>query len=118
VFLGDDLFGCQPIAAAIEAAGGNLGPRRGPSLTCKPSSHKTIAEYLQGAELHGHRQTICKRGKRTTTVYRWLNAVPLRASEDAILVNWFSIETFNAKGKRTYYNRSYCKACGSYGVTR
>ncbi len=23
---------------------------------------------------------------------------------DAILVNWFSIETFNAKGKRTYYN--------------
>jgi hypothetical protein len=118
VFLGDDLFGCQPIAAAIEAAGGNLGPRRGPSLTCKPSSHKTIAEYLQGAELHGHRQTICKRGKRTTTVYRWLNAVPLRASEDAILVNWFSIETFNAKGKRTYYNRSYCKACGFYGVTR
>ncbi len=73
-------------------------------LTCKPASHKTIAEYLQGAELQEHRQTICKRGKRTTTTYRWLNAVPLRATDDAILVNWFSIETFNAKGKRTYYN--------------
>jgi hypothetical protein len=30
--------------------------------------------------------------------------VPLHATVDAILVNWFSIETFNAKGKRTYYN--------------
>src|SRR5271165_1893508 len=95
---GDDLFACQPIVDAIHDAGGNF------ILTCKPSSHKTIAEYRHGAELQEHRQTICKRGKRTTTVYRWLNAVPLRATADAIMVNWFSIETFNAKGKRTYYN--------------
>ena len=98
VYLGDDLFACQPIVAAIHDAGGNF------ILTCKPSSHKTIAEYLHGAELQEHRQTICKRGKRTTTIYRWLNAVPLRATDDAILVNWFSIEILNAKGKRTYYN--------------
>jgi hypothetical protein len=44
VCLGDDLFACQPIAAAIHDAGGNF------ILTCKPSSHKTIAEYLHGAE--------------------------------------------------------------------
>jgi hypothetical protein len=98
VYLGDDLFACQPIVAAIHDAGGNF------ILTCKPSSHQTIAEYLFGAELQEHRQTICKRGQRTTTIYRWLNAVPLRATGDAILVNWFSIETLNAKGKRTYYN--------------
>jgi hypothetical protein len=30
--------------------------------------------------------------------------VPLRATGDAILVNWFSIENLYAKGKRTYYN--------------
>jgi hypothetical protein len=104
VFLGDDLFACQPIVAAIHDTGGNLGSRRGPSLTCKSSSHKTIAEYLHGAELQEHRETVCKRGKRTTTVYRWLDAVPLRATEDAITVNWFSIEILNAKGQRTYYN--------------
>ena len=98
VYLGDDLFACQPIVAAINVAGGNF------ILTCKPSSHKTIAEYLHGAELQEHRQTVCKRGKRTTTIYRWLNAVPLRATDDAILVNWFSIEILNATGKRTYYN--------------
>ena len=98
VYLGDDLFACQPIVAAIQDAGGNF------ILTCKPTSHQTISEYLHGAELQEHRQTTCKRGKRTTTVYRWLSAVPLRATEDAITVNWFSIEIFNDKGKRTYHN--------------
>ena len=98
VFLGDDLFACQPIAAAVQQAGGNF------IFTCKPASHPTITEYLYGVELEEHRQTIVLRGKRTTTIYRWLSAVPLRATEDALKVNWFSIEILNAKGKRTYYN--------------
>ena len=98
VYLGDDLFACQPIVAGIQDAGGNF------ILTCKPASHQTITEYLHGAELQEHRQTIRQRGKHTTTVYRWLTAVPLRATEDAIAVNWFSIEIFNDKGKRTYHN--------------
>lgn len=98
VFLGDDLFACQPIAAAVQQAGGNF------IFTCKPTSHRTIAEYLNGAELEEHRQTTVTRGKRTTTIYRWLSEVPIRATEDALSVNWFSIEILNAKGKRTYYN--------------
>ena len=98
VFLGDDLFACQPVAAAIQAAGGNF------ILTCKPSSHRTITEYLYGAKLEEYRETVCKRGKRTNTVYRWLSGVPLRATEDALKVNWFSFEIFDAKGKRTYHN--------------
>jgi hypothetical protein len=98
VFLGDDLFACQPIAAAIQQAGGNF------ILTCKPSSHQTIAEYLRGVPLQEHRQTVQTRGRRTTTIYRWLCAVPLRATDDALTVNWFSIEIQNAKGKRTYFN--------------
>jgi hypothetical protein len=73
-------------------------------LTCKPSSHQTITEYLTGAERSEHRQTVVTRGKRTTTINRWLSAVPLRATEDALTVNWFSIEILNNKGKRTYYN--------------
>jgi hypothetical protein len=47
---------------------------------------------------------VCKRGKCTTTIYRWLSGVPLRATADAILVNWFCIEIRNATGKRTYDN--------------
>ena len=98
VYLGDDLFACQPIVAAIQQTGGNF------ILTCKPSSHQTVTEYLLGARLEEHRETVCKRGKRTTTIYRWLSGVPLRGTADAIPVNWFSIETRDAKGKRTYYN--------------
>jgi hypothetical protein len=98
IFLGDDLFACQPIAAAIQQAGGNF------ILTCKPASHQTISEYLAGAELQEHRQTTTTRGKRATTIYRWLSDVPLRATDDALKVNWLSIEIRNAAGKRTYYN--------------
>ena len=98
VFLGDDLFACQPIAATVQQAGGNF------IFTCKPASHQTITEYLHGAELEEHRQTVVTRGKRATTIHRWLSAVPLRATDDALIVNWFSIEITNGKGKRTYYN--------------
>jgi hypothetical protein len=98
VYLGDDLFACQPIAAAIQACGANF------ILTCKPTSHQTIAEYLAGAELEEHRQTVSQPGKRSTHIYRWLTTVPLRASDDALSVNWFSLEILNPKGKRTYFN--------------
>ena len=98
VYLGDDLFACQPIVEAIQQAGGNV------VLTCKPSSHKTIEQYLYSAKLGEHRETVVKRAKRTTAVYRWLDSVPLRATADAVTVNWFSVETFDAKGERTYRN--------------
>jgi hypothetical protein len=98
VFLGDDLFACQPIAATVQQEGGNF------IFTCKPASHQTITEYLAGAELEEHRQTTVTRGKRTTAIYRWLSDIPIRATDDALIVNWFSVEILNGKGKRTYYN--------------
>jgi hypothetical protein len=75
VFLGDDLFACQP-----------------------------IAEYVRGTELEEHRRFTVARGKSTATIYRWLSAVPSRAADDAMTVNWFSIEIREGKSKRTYHN--------------
>ncbi len=98
VYLGDDLYACQPIAEAIQAGGGSF------ILTCKESSHKTVAEYVSGAELNLYRQTVRQQGKTSTFIYRWINQVPLRDTKDALIVNWFSVEILNAKGKRTYYN--------------
>src|SRR5215471_2908263 len=86
------------MAEAINAVARNF------ILTCKPTSHRTITEYLDGAELSEHRQIVSQRGKRTTTTYRWLSAIPLRATENALAVNWFSVEIRNHSGKRTYYN--------------
>ena len=98
VYLGDDLFACQPVAEAIKAADGSF------IFTCKPSSHKTISEYIDGAELTAHQETIRQPGKKTTVVYRFINEIPLRNTKDAMMVNWFSVEMFNAKGKLTYRN--------------
>jgi hypothetical protein len=98
VFVGDDLFSCQPIAAAIQREGGNF------ILTCKPTLHQTVEDYLYGARLEEHRVVRVERGKRTTAIYRWLAGVPLRGTEDALAVSWFSVELLNAAGKRTYFN--------------
>ncbi len=98
VYLGDDLFACQPIATAIREHEGNF------ILTCKPTSHPTIAEYVSGAELEEHRETVVQSGKRSTHIYRWLADVPLRAGDDALSVTWISVEIRNAKGKATYSN--------------
>jgi len=98
VYLGDDLFSHQPLVEAIQRANGSC------ILTCKPASHKIISEYLYGATLEEHRETTITRGKRTTTVYRWLSGVPLRDGRDALHVSWLSMEILNGKGKRTYYN--------------
>src|SRR5690349_6705589 len=98
VYLGDDLYACQPIVCVIQESGGNF------ILTCKPGSHQTITEYLTGVELQEHRQTVRQGSKRITHVYRWLTEVPLRGTADAIPVNWFSVEILNGSGKRTYYN--------------
>ena len=98
VYLGDDLFACQPVAEAIQASGGAF------ILTCKPSSHRTVNEYLDGAELKEHHEIVRHPGKKSTYIYRWLSEVPLRNTKDALIVNWFSVEILNGKGKRTYYN--------------
>ena len=98
IYLGDDLCACQPIVEVIQKIGGSF------ILTCKPSSHQTVTEYLYVAKLQEHRQASFERGKRTTTVYRWLSGVPLRGTADAIAVTWFAIKVFNDKAKRTYHN--------------
>jgi len=98
VYLGDDLYACQPVAEAIRASGGNF------ILTCKPSSHKTVMEYLDGAELATHCEIIRQPGKKSTFIYRWLSDVPLRDGKDALIVNWFSVEIQDGKGRRTYHN--------------
>jgi hypothetical protein len=98
IYLGDDLYACQPICQAVLNSAAHF------IFTCKPQSHPTIREYLSGIDLPEHRQTRRVAAKRLTYIYRWLAEVPLRSGEDALSVNWFEVEIRNAKGKRTYYN--------------
>ena len=98
IYLGDDLHACQPVCEAVEKQGGHF------LFTCKPSSHQTIQEYLTGVELSEHVERVKRGRERATYRYRWLCDVPLRADQEALKVNWLSIEVANASGKVTYRN--------------
>jgi hypothetical protein len=96
VFLGDDLFACHPVCKMVTDAGDDF------IFTCKPTSHKALYDFIDGAEPFRHVEKV-RRGKTTNTHrYRWIEAVPIRDGKDAILVNWISFEIVDAKGKVTY----------------
>jgi hypothetical protein len=98
IYLGDDLYSNQPLCQAVLDEGAHF------LFVCKPSSHPLIEEYISGAELPSHVVRV-KRGRSWDTHhYRWMNAVPLRDSKDALAVNWLEITIKNADGKTTYHN--------------
>ena len=96
VYLGDDLFACQPICAAVLASGGDF------LFTAKPESHKTLYDFMNGATLD-ELSVVRKEGARRLTYrYRWFAGAPLREGKDALAVNWIRVTIADAKGKKTY----------------
>ena len=61
VYLGDDLYACQPVCRAMLDAGGDF------LLTCKQPSHKTLYEYLDGIRPPTRRRTAGRGAKRPST---------------------------------------------------
>ena len=96
VYLGDDLFACQPIAETVTAHGDDF------IFTCKEGSHKALYDFIDGAEPERHQERHRKGKTMETRRYRWIEAVPLRDGKDAMLVNWVSFQILNAKGDVIY----------------
>jgi hypothetical protein len=97
--LGDDLYCKNPICNIILEQGFNF------ILVCKPDSHKTMYEWIEGAE--GIQTVIIRRwtGKRREIdTYRFINAIPLSDDENALEVNWCEITTTLENGKVIYKN--------------
>ena len=97
VYLGDDLYACQPVCEAIRAVGGRF------ILTCKPHSHETLYEYLHGIALKTHRTVVGRGRQRRIHRYRFMTGLPIRDGDDALRVNWFEIEIAR-NGAVTYRN--------------
>ncbi|WP_084610829.1 ISNCY family transposase [Synechocystis sp. PCC 7509] len=96
--LGDDLYCHQPFCEALHSHSFNF------ILTCRPDSHKTLYEHLDRISLP---TVFYKRwtGKTEETyTYRYLNHVPLRDSDDALLVNWCELTVTRSDGKQLYKN--------------
>lgn len=89
--LGDDLYCHQPLCVSMLDEGLNF------ILVCKPDSHKILYEWLQELEVMGEIQTVVVKrwtGKCTEIdTYRFVNQVPLRDGEDALLINWCELAT-------------------------
>ena len=96
IYLGDDLFACQPIATMVKDNGGDF------IFAAKESSHTALYDFIKGAEAFRHDEKV-RKGKTTDTFrYRWFEAVPLREGKDALLVNWIGFEIIDAKGRVKY----------------
>jgi hypothetical protein len=96
VYLGDDLFACEPIAWMIKANGDDF------IFTCKEASHKTLYDFIHGATKQQQEEKVRKRGTNETFRYRWIEDVPLRDGKDAMNVNWIGFQILDAKGNVKY----------------
>ena len=96
VYLGDDLFACQPICEAVLAQGGDF------LFTAKPDSHKTLYDFMQGAEIEELCATRKEGAKKLSYRWRWFSGAPLRDGKDALAVNWIGLTITDSKGKVTY----------------
>lgn len=74
--LGDDLYSRQPLCQLILTQGLNF------ILVCKPDSHKTLFEWIEGLQTTCNLTTVVtqsKKGKKPKTyTYGFVNQVPLR----------------------------------------
>ena len=98
IYPGDDLSSWQATCEAVRAVGGHF------LFVAKPSTHKTLYEWLGGAEAPILEQKIKQGARFVTHRHRWLNEVPIRDGKDAMIVNWLDIEIIDAAGKTTYRN--------------
>lgn len=100
--LGDDLYSHQPFCQAVRHYGFHF------LFVCRPDSHSTLSEWVTDFERLGQVRTVVKTRwtgtERLMDTYRYVPQVPLRDSDDALLVNWCELTTTTTTGKVVYTN--------------
>ena len=96
--LGDDLYCRQPLCQLLLAQQFNF------ILVCRPESHTTLYEHLAGICLPTVMAQRWTGKVEETYTYRYLNGVPLKDDDDALLVNWCEVSVTRPDGKVIYRN--------------
>lgn len=101
--LGDDLYCNQPLCQLILEQKFNF------IFTCKPDSHQILYEWLASLAAGKDIDQLALRrfnGRFTEVVTcRFVEDIPLRGGEDALLVNWCEVTITHSKtGKQLYRN--------------
>lgn len=96
--LGDDLYCHQPMCELL------LKKQLNFILVCQSKSHKTLYEWLEGIPLNT--LSIKRYQGKIYEIYnyRYVNQIPLRDSEDALLVNWCELTITRSDGILVYKN--------------
>lgn len=101
-YLGDDLYCHQRHCERVLEQHANF------LWTCKPDSHTTLYEWVADFSRNGGVTSVVqsrRMGKKSfTDTYRYVNQVPLRNSDDALMVNWCELVTTDAEGDVVFRN--------------
>lgn len=102
--LGDDLYSRQPMCELAMEAGFNF------IFTCLPESHPTLYDWLGYLEANGEVQTLEQQrwngGYQEIYRYRYVNQIPLRDTQPAILVNWCELTIMKASDDSVIYRNA------------
>ncbi len=98
VILGDDLYCHQPTCERVLEQGCDF------IFVCKPSSHKTLYDYLSLSPVQEVTLLQGQGKKQRSLCYRFANDLPLRDGRDALTVNWCEVTERDANGKTLYHN--------------
>lgn len=107
--LGDDLYCHQPFCKLLLKKGLSF------IFSCKPDSHKTLYEWVTELDGLNDVQTITVKRrhgkKRFIDTYRFVNQVPIRDGDDALMVNWCEITTATESDGKILYHNAFATNC-------
>lgn len=105
ILLGDDLYANQPFCQHV------LDHDLHYLFVCKPDSHPALYQWLETFAAANKVETFSIRkwnGKYSEIwTYRFLNQIPLRAGEDALLVNWCELHISHKDTGETLYHNTW-----------
>jgi hypothetical protein len=100
--LGDDLYSHEPFCRAVLDANLNF------ILVCKPTSHAITYEWVEFLERSGAVRTVVRTRwtgrRREIDTYRYVESVPLRDHNEALMVNWCELTTTDEAGNVLFQN--------------
>ena len=103
--MGDDLYSHQPICDLAVEPGYNF------IFVAKPSSHKSLYEWLDFLEKNGEMRSgeikKYEKAKERIYRYRYVNKVAIREIEPSLMVNWYEVEIFEPAKHKLIYKNSF-----------
>ena len=103
--LADDLYSRQPTCELALKQGYNF------IFVAKPSSHKSLYEWLNFSEKNGEMRIgeikKYEKGRGRIYRYKYVNKVPIREGEPSLMVNWYEVEIFDVAKNKVIYKNSF-----------